>query len=371
MAKDMVYLVTGGCGYIGEHIVKILAKEDYIKEVRIFDVVEVDSIKSFSTDSTTVRLIKGDITDYNQLQKAMEGVDVVIHTAALVDYLDTLPFHKMEAINVGGTKNVLKACISMDVRYIVYTSSVAAVGPNSNYEPMLRGTEDTMYNGKTELSYGKTKACAENIIRQAKGTQTRNGKLLVTCAIRPSNIYGEKSVTVLESYLSAKSKNGLITCIEPKNVDHNYTYVGNVAWMHVLAARNLQLKPAILGGQVYYAYDDTPMRHRSDLYTALYSEIDPRMTETKHVPYWKMWLIVHIYSIIKFLVSPFCSLKPFVTPPVLKLIFTTFSYETDKAFRHFEYRPLFSWLESKRKTCEWLKQATENLQNNHKNHKQK
>ncbi|KAM4701869.1 3 beta-hydroxysteroid dehydrogenase type 7-like [Discoglossus pictus] len=371
MANDLVYLVTGGCGYIGEHIVKLLAKEEYIKEVRIFDIVELDGIKSFSTDSTTVTLIKGDITDYNEVLKAMEGVHVVIHTAALVDYLDTLPFHKMEAINVGGTRNVLKACVAVDVPYIVYTSSTAAVGPNARYEPMLRGTEDTVYSGKLELSYGKTKACAEKIILQANGTETIHGTKIFTCVIRPSTIYGEKTKVLLDNYLSAKSKNGIITCVEPADAEHNYTYVGNVAWMHVVAARNLQLKSELLGGQVYYAYDDTPAKHRYTLVTELYTDIDPHMKLGPHIPYWKIWIIVQIYTIIKFFVRPFFTIKPFLTLPILKLIHTTFSYDTDKAFKHFEYKPYYSWAESKYRTCEWLRSETQNMQSDHKSHKQK
>lgn len=49
-----------------------------------------------------VTFVKGDITDYKQILSVMKGVDVVIHTAALVDSLDTFPLKKLEAINVSG-----------------------------------------------------------------------------------------------------------------------------------------------------------------------------------------------------------------------------------------------------------------------------
>ncbi|XP_075706930.1 3 beta-hydroxysteroid dehydrogenase type 7-like [Rhinoderma darwinii] len=358
MAKDLVYLVTGGCGFIGEWIVKLLLKEDYVKEVKIFDLNESEAIKNLDTASTVVTFVKGDITDFNQILPAVKGVDVVLHTAALVDFLDLFPFKKLEAINVGGTENVINACLAMDVPYLVYTSSIAAVGPNSNNDPMVRVTEDTLYHGEPLLSYGKTKARAEKLTRLANGQQTRNGNKLITCVIRPSNIYGEKTQNLLDNYRSAKSSYNRINYIEPEHTEQSLTYVGNIAWMHVLAARHVQFRPDVLGGQVYYAYDDTPFKHRVKLLHELYTEIDPSIQIGKHIPYWKMWIMVFMYSLIKVIVRPFWSLKPFLTLPILKLLSITYCHDSDKAFRDFGYKPLFTWVESKQRTCKWLKQES-------------
>lgn len=56
----------------------------------------------FSAATTLVTVTKGDLRDYNLLLAAMQGVDVVIHTAAIVDYRNTVPFWEMRAVNVGG-----------------------------------------------------------------------------------------------------------------------------------------------------------------------------------------------------------------------------------------------------------------------------
>ncbi|KAM8977075.1 3 beta-hydroxysteroid dehydrogenase type 7-like [Pelodytes ibericus] len=357
MAKELVYLVTGGCGYIGEHIVKFLVREEYVKEVRVFDICETDEIKRLNTDSVTVRLIKGDITDYNQVVKAIEGVHVAIHTAAMMDYLDILPYHKMETINVEGTQNIINACLALDVPYLVYTSSITAAGPNIHSEPMLRGTEETVYTGELLLAYGKTKAQAEKLAQQANGKQTRNGNKLTTCVVRPSNLYGEKTPALLDSYKSAKAKKNQINYIEPENVDQNYVYVGNVAWMHVFAARQLQMKSDIMGGQVYYTYDDTPVRQRYQLLYELYTGFDPTIQLGSHIPYWKMWLIIYVFNIVSFLVKPFWKLKPFMSIDILNLVVTTFSLDTDKAFRHFGYQPKYSYVEAKIRTSKWLKES--------------
>ncbi|XP_071989273.1 3 beta-hydroxysteroid dehydrogenase type 7-like [Engystomops pustulosus] len=356
MSKDLVYLVTGGCGFIGEWIVNLLLREDYVKEVKIFDLNENEAVKYLGTASTTVTFVKGDITDFKQFSLAVKGVDVVIHCAALVDFLDLAPFKKLEAINVGGTENVINACLAMDVPYLVFTSSIAAVGPNANNDPMVRVTEDTFYPGEPLLSYGRTKARAEKLTRLANGQKTRNGKKLTTCVIRPSNIYGEKTPVLLSHFKSAKSNSNRINYIEPADTEQSLTYVGNIAWMHVLAARQMQLHPDLLGGQVYYAYDETPFNHRAQLNHDLFTAMDPAIQIGRHIPYWKMWILVFIHTSIRVIFSPFWNIKPFLTFTILKLLSITYSHDTDKAYRHFGYKPIFTWLESKQRTVKWLKQ---------------
>ncbi|XP_018429135.1 PREDICTED: 3 beta-hydroxysteroid dehydrogenase type 7-like [Nanorana parkeri] len=367
MANNLVYLVTGGSGFIGEHIVTFLHKEEYVKEVKIFDVNEGEFIKDLRGGSTTITFIKGEITDYNQVLKAFKNVHVVIHAAALVDFLDEHPLKEKEAINVGGTENVIKACLASAVPFLLYTSSIAAVGPNTNLDPMEGVTEETIYHGELLLTYGKTKAKAEKLVHLANGKQMSNGKKLTTCFIRPSGVYGEKSQILLNAYQSAKSQNNRINYIQMENTRQGYEYVGNVAWMHVLAARQMQMNPHVLGGQAYYAYDDTPVKHIKDLHQELFTEFDPDIQIGSHIPYWKIWLLISIHSLIRFVLKPFWKLKPFLTLPILKLVSVTFYYDTDKAFRHFGYKPFYSWVESKQKISQWLKLETEDLRKTKKN----
>ncbi|XP_010184132.1 PREDICTED: 3 beta-hydroxysteroid dehydrogenase type 7 [Mesitornis unicolor] len=361
MDRAWVYLVTGGCGFIGEKIVELLSQQDYIKEVRVFDSVARKEVEKFTTASTLVTVMKGDIRDYNLLLAAMQEVHVVIHTAAIVDYRNTVPFWEMRAVNVEGTENVLRACCVLNIPYVVYTSSIAAVGPNTSHEPMFRGNEDTKYSGEVELPYGKTKAMAEKLVLEANGKKLSNGAKLTACIIRANTVYGEKATFLQELYLLAKARNGVLNYLEPENTERNYTYVGNVAWMHVLAARNLQLNPDLLAGQVYYCYDDTPTRKGFLVRYQLLSSMDPSVRLGSHIPYWKMWLMIQLHRIIKVLLYPFWKPQPFLNFPLLNTIVTTFSYETDKASRHFGYKPLFSWKESKHRTAQWLKAAARNL----------
>ncbi|KAF1566047.1 3 beta-hydroxysteroid dehydrogenase type 7, partial [Eudyptes schlegeli] len=254
-----------------------------------------------------------------------------------------------------GTENVLRACCVLNIPYVVYTSSIAAVGPNTSHEPMFRGNEDTKYSGEVELPYGKTKVMAEKLVFEANGEKMSNGGKLTTCIIRANTAYGDKATFLQELYLFAKARNGVLNYLEPENTQTGaspeYLFLslispGNVARMHVLAARNLQLQPDLLARQVYYSYDDTPTRKGFLIRHQLLSSTDPSVRLGSHIPYWKMWLMIQLHRIIKVILYPFWKPQPFLNLPLLNTIVTTCSYETDKASRHFGYKPLFTGKES-------------------------
>uniref|UniRef100_A0A8C5T4C8 3-beta hydroxysteroid dehydrogenase/isomerase domain-containing protein n=1 Tax=Malurus cyaneus samueli TaxID=2593467 RepID=A0A8C5T4C8_9PASS len=186
MDGGWVYLVTGGCGFVGERIVELLCQQDYIREVRVFDSVAREEVEKLSTATTRVTVTRGDIREWGALLAVARGVHVAIHTAAIVDYKDMVPFEDMRDVNVGGTENVLRACCELSIPFLIYTSSIAAVGPNTSCEPMLRGNEDTEYTGEVELPYGKTKAMAEKMVLEANGKKVpKAGRSCRSCSCWP------------------------------------------------------------------------------------------------------------------------------------------------------------------------------------------
>uniref|UniRef100_A0A8C3UET2 3-beta hydroxysteroid dehydrogenase/isomerase domain-containing protein n=1 Tax=Catharus ustulatus TaxID=91951 RepID=A0A8C3UET2_CATUS len=303
-----VYLVTGGCGFVGERIVELLSQQDYIKEVRVFDSVAREEVEKFSTGKKRASAsIQGDIRDPGVLLAAMQGVHVVVHTAALVDYRGTVPFWELrqKSLGMGNAEQTRLAQMAL--------SSV----PLSLCLPQCsRGDEDTEYSGEVELPYGKTKAMAEKIVREANGKKREIPAVFLKW---------------------------------------------NVAWMHVLAARSLQLQPELLAGQVYYCYDDTPSRKGFLVRLQLLSSADPGVRLGSHIPYWKMWLLIQLHRLIRAILPPFWRPQPFLNVPLLNTIVTSFSFETDKASRHFGYKPLFSWEQSRLRTAQWLKAAAGSL----------
>ena len=118
-------LVTGGTGFLGSYILQELITQGYHvralfrKKERPFwiDPAVLEKVEWFS----------GDILDIVSLEEAMEGIDNVIHAAAMVSF-DPAEKKALYKINVEGTANVVNACLEKKIKRFVYISSVAALG---------------------------------------------------------------------------------------------------------------------------------------------------------------------------------------------------------------------------------------------------
>jgi UDP-glucose 4-epimerase len=122
-------LVTGGAGFIGSHLVDRLVSEG-------FEIIVLDDFSSGKMENLKHHLgrddfvlIHGDVRDFDVVRKAVEGVDVVFHLAAVVSVpLSVEDPVLVEDVNVGGTLNVLKACVDAGVRRFVFAGSCAVYG---------------------------------------------------------------------------------------------------------------------------------------------------------------------------------------------------------------------------------------------------
>jgi len=118
-------LVTGGGGFIGSALVLYLVKKG--EKVTVFDNFSNSEKKIDSSEG--IKVIEGDITDYNSLEKAIQNHDVVIHLAAKIDVNESiLKPDETFAVNVDGTENVIKACLKNKIKNIVAISSAAVYG---------------------------------------------------------------------------------------------------------------------------------------------------------------------------------------------------------------------------------------------------
>ncbi len=122
-----MYLVTGGAGFIGSHIVERLVGMG--ESVRVLDNFSSGGLENLRALMNKIDLVFGDLLDQAVVQKAMEGVDVVFHEAAL----RSVPFSVenpalVNRVNVEGTVNVLIAARDAGVRRVVYDSSSSAYG---------------------------------------------------------------------------------------------------------------------------------------------------------------------------------------------------------------------------------------------------
>src|SRR3569833_2750232 len=122
----MLSLVTGGCGFIGSHLVDALLARGH--EVRVVDNFATGNRLNLSPQGP-VRLLEGDIREPELLRRAMDGVDVVFHQAALPYVPRSIADqNSCHDVNATGTFQVLMAARDMGVRRVVFASSSSVYG---------------------------------------------------------------------------------------------------------------------------------------------------------------------------------------------------------------------------------------------------
>lgn len=127
-ANTKTALITGGCGFIGSHIVEGLVKEGY--KVRILDNLSTGKVENLdSVDKNKVEICVGDVTDIWAVDAAVEGCEYVFHQAAVVSVPKSVEDPVGTGrVNYGGTLNVLEAARKRGVRRVIFAGSAAVYG---------------------------------------------------------------------------------------------------------------------------------------------------------------------------------------------------------------------------------------------------
>jgi UDP-N-acetylglucosamine 4,6-dehydratase/5-epimerase len=175
--KDKVVLITGGTGSFGKKFTKILLEENPPRKIIIFsrDELKQHEMRMHGFNHPTLRYFIGDVRDRERLLRAMHGVDIVVHAAALKQ-VPACEYNPMEAIktNIMGTANVLEAALDAGVKKVMTISTDKAVSPAN--------------------LYGATKLAAEKLTIQsnayAAGSATR-----YSC-VRYGNVVGSRGSVV-------------------------------------------------------------------------------------------------------------------------------------------------------------------------------
>ncbi|MEW6404473.1 MAG: UDP-N-acetylglucosamine 4,6-dehydratase (inverting) [Chloroflexota bacterium] len=193
--NNQVVLVTGGTGSFGKKFIEILVRDCNPKKVIVFSRDELKQfemqIKGFNQPN--LRYFIGDVRDRERLRRAMHGVDIVVHAAALKQ-VPACEYNPMEAIktNIMGTSNVVEAALDAGVKKVLALSTDKAVNPVN--------------------LYGATKLAAEKLTVQsnayAGGSATR-----FSC-VRYGNVVGSRG-SVVPLFLKQRA-NGKVTITDDR-----------------------------------------------------------------------------------------------------------------------------------------------------------
>lgn len=216
------YLVTGGAGFIGSNIVEELVRRK--KKVRILDNFITGKRENVAPFLNEIELVEGDIRDRKALDKALKGIDYVLHEAALRSVAKSVedPFITND-INVFGTLNLLMAAKDHKVKRVVYASSSSAYGD-------ARGFPQKESDFANPISpYGVSKLAGENYCVTFARTMG-----LETVSLRYFNVFGPRQNP--ESKYSAVIPMFIFRMLENERpiVDwdgkqsRDFTYVANV-----------------------------------------------------------------------------------------------------------------------------------------------
>ncbi|MBD3361916.1 NAD-dependent epimerase/dehydratase family protein [Candidatus Woesearchaeota archaeon] len=176
----MKYVVTGGAGFVGSHIVEELVKQK--EEVIVFDNFCTGNIQNIKPFLDKIELIKGDIRDLTLLKKATKNADYIAHHASLISVPESIEKpNEYYDVNINGLHNVLEAARINDVKGITFASSAAVYG-NNNTEIQ---TEESKL--EPESPYAITKITGENLCKFFNRVYGTNA-----ISLRYFNIFGPR-----------------------------------------------------------------------------------------------------------------------------------------------------------------------------------
>jgi UDP-N-acetylglucosamine 4,6-dehydratase/5-epimerase len=216
--QEQVVLVTGGTGSFGKKFVEVMLRDYHPQKLIIFsrDELKQHDMRTAGLDHPSLRYFIGDVRDPQRLQRALSGVTVVVHAAALkqVPACEYNPFEAVQT-NIMGGRNVIDAAIDQGVRRVVALSTDKAVNPIN--------------------LYGATKLCAEKMFVQANayaGAQDTR----FSCA-RYGNVVGSRG-SVIPVFMEQR-KLGRITLTDSRmtrfwlTLEHGVRFVvGCLEQMH-------------------------------------------------------------------------------------------------------------------------------------------
>lgn len=223
----MNIIVTGGCGFIGSHIVDRLIEESH--SVTVIDNLSAKTHKNFYYNDKA-KYLKLDITQYDKINKHFENIDYVFHCAAQSRIQES--FHNpMLTIqdNIIGTVNILQSATDYGIKKVIYSSTSSAYG--NNQPDFTENMNDDCLN-----IYSTSKVCGEKFCDVYQKLYS-----LQTITLRYFNVYGPREpqqgpyATVIQKFFEQKNKGHALTVVGNGEQQRDFTYIEDVVSANIKA----------------------------------------------------------------------------------------------------------------------------------------
>jgi nucleoside-diphosphate-sugar epimerase len=340
--KSYSILITGGSGFLGEAIVQELLSEPQMISTSEIRILDIKPPKDLNNESITY--IRGDVRDYKILEKASKGIDVVFHTAAVVDW-GTHSVSDVYDVNFSGTENVIRASKENKVIILVYTSSLDAVFTG---KPLVDIDEDQPFPEQHPNMYCESKALSEKAVTDA------NQESLKTCVLRPSDVYGEGDPYHIDSLINM-AKTGFYVRLGNGTSKCQHVYVGNMAYAHVLVAKNILEGNSSITGKTYFITDG-PGHNFFSFFDQIVERSGYKIwPKNMWLPRWLAFSIGSLSEFIAFILRPIKHYNPKFSRFAVVYTCTDFTFSSDRAKKDFGFEPKYSVEEAIERTAEHYK----------------
>ncbi|TVY24042.1 3beta-hydroxysteroid-dehydrogenase/decarboxylase isoform [Lachnellula hyalina] len=334
-------LVIGGCGGLGHHLVQLLVEDSSSSDIAVLDI-----------NTKTIELMVSNIS------RAEVKPRVIFHTASPKLMVQANTRQLYTEVNVNGTTLLLECIRAIGVtKALIYTSSSSVI--HNNMTDLVNATEDVPLCFEPEQTeyYTHTKAVAEQIILSAN----KQNQLLTTI-IRAAMLFGEGDATSTPQLVgNARAGRGKFQIGNGTNL-FDFTYIGNTAYAHVLAAKALLRESAAtepvpedskVNGEAFVITNDDPWPFWD--YTRAIGAAAGHTVKKEDI--WVVSATAYYYFVIILewaaWVFSFGRKESVVNRRMVKYLTMTRTFDISKAKKRLGYRPQVSMQEGIQRTVDF------------------
>lgn len=329
---------------MGQRLVEMLVERG-AKRVVSFDILPKAAA---AWEDPRIVYMQGDLRNPCDVAEAVKGADCVWHIAAAVG-----PFHPWQLyqdVNIGGTKNVIEACLASGVSKIVMSSSPSTRFDGSDVDGLSELELPRLPMKSYLQEYAATKAAGEMMMTDACCDK------LMTVAVAPHQVYGPRDTLFLPNFIETAARGQLRIFGNGRN-RICLTHVDNYCHGLILGERALYKGSRALGQ--FYICTDGDTHPYPEGYCFFWDEIDnavialgfPSISAKFKLPRMFMMCLAYIFHAV----GTLCGVKVKLTPFTVKLLTMHRWFKQDRAAKDLGYKPIVSFKEGWPDTIDWFR----------------